>query len=618
MKKVVQIFLIFIFCLLIFSISETVQANSINKISMDIYVDNNGNATINETWYCTTTSGTEVYHPYYNLGESEIENLTVKENNTVYQTLSSWNTSGSLSDKAYKCGINKITNGVELCWGIGSYGSHTYVVSYTISNFVAELTDSQMIYWTLIPYDFSNSIGSVYIKLHTNFYIQDSIDIWGYGNYGGTAYVYNGYIEMQSDGALAKDEYMTMLVKFPSNTFNTTNSLNHNFDYYYEMAEDGSTKYNERSESPLTIILNIVTLLLSFSPFIIGLCVIIALFLTAKASKLHFGKEGKKMPSDLPYYRDIPCNNDIFRAYYIGYNYGLLKLKTDLLGAIILKWLKDDIIRIETKESDKLFKKTNLIIYLNENEPTKLITNKKEQDLFQMLYKASKDGILENKEFEKWCNTSYSKILRWFDNILKEERKKLIEEGLITTRKAKFLKYTIYTATPALKQEAMQLAGLKKFLKDYTLIKGREAIEVTLFEEYLIYAQMMGIAKQVAKDFKDIYPEIIEQSKFHSYDNIIIIHTYATRGISTAKTAESRARSYSSGGGGFSSGGGGGGSFGGGGGRRRFPLKLYILKQYLYCINIVKEFSVIWKILCSFKIFSLKTIANYKKMCYYI
>ena len=80
---------------------------------MCIRDSNNGNATINETWKCTTNSGTEVYHPYYNLGTSEIKNLTVKENVKTYQTLSSWNTSGTLSEKAYTCGINKITNGVE-------------------------------------------------------------------------------------------------------------------------------------------------------------------------------------------------------------------------------------------------------------------------------------------------------------------------------------------------------------------------------------------------------------------------------------------------------------------------------------------------------------------------
>ena len=57
------------------------------------------------------------------------------------------------------------------------------------------------------------------------------------------------------------------------------------------------------------------------------------------------------------------------------------------------------------------------------------------------------------------------------------------------------------------------------------------------------------------------------------YDNIIFINSYAAYGISSAKSAETRANNYSSGGGGFSSGGGGGGSFGGGGGRRRFPLE---------------------------------------------
>ena len=576
MKKILKIFLMFIFCLLIFSISKNVEANSISRIAMDIYVDNNGNATVNETWTCTTNTGTEVYHPYYNLGKSKIENLTVRENGKNYQTLSSWDTSGTLSEKAYKCGINKITNGVELCWGISSYSSHVYEVSYTISNFIAELKDSQMLYWTFIPHDFSNSIGSAYIKIHTDFDIPDSVDVWGYGNYGGTAYVYDGYIEMQSDGRLSTDEYMTMLVRFPSNTFNTSNSLNHDFDYYYQMAEEGSTKYNEKPVSLISKIITGIVMIFNFIPFLIFAFIFIALISKINASRLHFGKEGKRMPLDLPYYRDIPCNKDIFRAYYIGYNYGLLKNKTDLLGAIILKWIKDSVIRIEQKEGEGLFKKENVIIYLNETTPDSSITNETERRLFDMLYAASKDGILENKEFEKWCNKSYSRVLKWFDTILREQKNLLVQEGMIGIEEKKSLKIfknKIYTAAPALKEEAMQLAGLKKFLKEYTLIKDREAIEVTLFEEYLIYAQMMGIAKQVAKDFKEVYPEVIEQSKFTSYDNIILINAYATHGISTAKSAESRARSYSSGGGGFSSGGGGGGSFGGGGGRRRFPLK---------------------------------------------
>ena len=94
-------------------------------------------------------------------------------------------------------------------------------------------------------------------------------------------------------------------------------------------------------------------------------------------------------------------------------------------------------------------------------------------------------------------------------------------------------------------------------------IKEREAIEVQLWEEYLMYAQIFGIAKKVAKEFKKLYPDVITDDY---YNDIIFIHTISYQGVSAASSAKQKAESYSSGGGGFSSGGGGGGSFGGGGG----------------------------------------------------
>lgn len=577
MKKILKVFFIMIFALLVFSFSSNVKANSISKISMDIFIDNNGNANVTETWNCNTNKGTEVYHPYYNLGSSEIKNLSVSDGSKQYTSLSSWNTSGTLSSKAYKCGINRISNGVELCWGISNYGNHTYTVKYTITNFVAELTDSQMVYWTLIPYEFSNSIGSVYIKIHTGFNIPDNVDVWGYGNYGGTAYVYNGYIEMQSDGRLDTDEYMTILVKFPKGSFETTNVLDYNFNHYYNMAQEGATAYSKPSNG-YSILVGIFGFLLNILPFII---VVFASIYGSKknSSTLDFGKEGKNIPKDVAYFRDIPCWKDLFRAYYIGYSYGIIKNKTDILGAFILKWLKESRIRIEQRDNSSIFKKEETVIILNETDPDSIVDDK-ERSLFKMLYTASEDGILENKEFERWCRKSYSKILDWFDSILDREKTKLVNCGLITVQDASFLKvfkYKKYCVTDKMRNEALELAGLKRFLEDYSLIPEREAIEVDLFEEYLIYAQMMGIAKKVAKQFKDLYPEIIEQSCYNSYDYIIFINTSSHHGVAAAQTAKSRAESYSSGGGGFSSGGGGGGSFGGGGGRRWIPLKFRII-----------------------------------------
>ena len=570
MKRFCKIFLLFAFCFMIFGFTKTVQANSIEKISMDIYIDKDGDASVTEVWNCQASSGTEVYHPYYNLGKSKITNLTVSDSGVDYQTLSSWSTSGSLQSKAQKCGINKVSNGVELCWGISNYGSHAYTVKYTITNFIADLNDSQMIYWTLIPYDFSNYISDVYIKIHADEAFPDTTPVWGYGNYGGTAYVYDGYIEMQPQDGLSTDEYMTVLVQFPKGTFNTNNSLNHDFDYYYEMAEDGAEHYENNDSNLFITIIEVIfqIAMVLFVPTIILIVIVTSGQGNGRSSVLHKPSNTKFSKKDIEYFRDIPCNNDIFRAFYIGYNYNILKRDSYLLGAIILKWIKDSVVKVEHKESSKVFKKDDISIIFNTSS-LQNFESKKEKEIFDILYSASKDGVLENNEFKDWCELHYKTVFNWFDDILDEQRDKLVNENLIIHEEKTILKFFVkhkYSSTPELRQEALNLAGLKKYLKEYTLIKNREPIEVNLFENYLIFAQLMGIADKVAKDFKDLYPDIIEQSDFDSYNNIAFVNTWASNGMTYVLSAKSKAEGYSSGGGGFSSGGGGGGSFGGGGG----------------------------------------------------
>ena len=569
MTKKIKILLLSLFAFVLLTLFNTADANSINSISMDIFLDDEGNASVTEVWECYATEGTEVYHPYYNLGNSKITDLTVSDDKEEYTTLSHWNTSGDLEDKAYKCGINKISDGVELCWGISEYGYHTYTAKYKISNFVSELTDSQMIYWTLIPHNFSDSIGNAYIKIHSNFNIDDSVGVWGYGNYGGTAYVYDGYIEMQSDGSLSKSEYMTILVQFPLETFKCNNKLGNDFEHYYNMAEDGATHYTYEDDSFETIITRIavVVMFICFWGFIFS---VIGYIIFSNLKYYDFGPEGKKITKDAPYFRDIPCNKDLYRAYFVANEYNILKNKNDIAGAIILKWIKDGIISVRQETKGKILKKEEAVITIINENPK--ITNKNEQKLFDLLCKQSileVDGnkTVDNEKLKKWCEDHYERVFSWFDSVLKEEKDKLVEEGLLIKKKATFLKifkYDIYEISQELREDAVQIAGLKRFLLDYTLIKEREAIEVHLFEEYLIFAQMLGIAKKVAKQFSELYPDLVEQSCFYSYDNFYFVNAYAYSAVHDASVARSRAESYSSGGGGFSSGGGGGGSFGGG------------------------------------------------------
>lgn len=549
----------------LFLFIPSVCANSIKNINMDIYIDDEGDAHVKEVWQVRATKGTEIYKTYNNIGESTFTDFKVRLNGTEFTNIGSWNVNGSFDDKAYKNGIHYISDGLELCYGISKYGNNIYEFEYIITDFVVNLNDSQMVYWTLVPKNMSDTIGDVYIKIHSSFAYKDTLDIWGYGKYGAPAYVYDGYIEMSSDN-LNSDEYMTALIKFEPNTFNTTHKIDKDFSYYYDLAEDGSDDYKEPTtfEKFLTGLIN-----LSIIGFIFYLIAAAINRSTIKSTR--YNKSKKKLPADIPYFRDIPGKKELFRNYYISNLYGIILQKSDFLGAVLLKWMKEGSVTIEKTEKKGFFKKTDIVTAMKIGDV--VCNNSLEKELYDMIKSAAKDDYLESDEFKKWSRNHYDKLLSWFDKTLNYQGDALILDGSIQrneTQKMLFKNVT-FTENESVLNEAIQLAGLKKYLIEFSNMKEKEAIEVHLWQDYLIYAQMFGIAKRVAEQFKKMYPEIIEQTNYNfDFDTVVFINDFSRSAVSSANAARSaaieRARNYSSGGGGFSSGGGGGGSFGGGSG----------------------------------------------------
>lgn len=553
-----------IFTLVLFLVPSIILANEINNIDMKIYVDNNGTAHVTEEWTTNLIQGTEGYKPYYNLGESKISNFKVSMNGKEYTYNSDYDINASFNEKKYKNGFHYIDNGVELCFGITNYGKNTYILSYDISNFVVNTSDNyQMIYWTLFPYDYNPSPERVYIKIYSDFKYADTLDVWGYGKYGAPTYVYDGYIEMDSESTVYSSEYMTILVKFPENTFTLDTAVDKTFDEYLNMANEGSTAYKVQKKSFFRELLSYIPVLISASiPFAI-------VFIAIRSSIVNgYGYKNNKVinKKETPLFRDIPCNKDIYYAntltklnneIFTGYK------ETNIFGAIILKWVKENKVKF-INQTKGVFNKETSSIDLTLN-PT--FDNVLEKELFDIMHEASIDGILETKELEKWNNKHYTKFFDLFERINKIEIEKLKQGNHIYTRTNKeeckrknIMDDTIY-------EESVKLYGLKKFLDEFSKIDTREVLEVHIWDEYLMFAYIFGIADKVAKQLKNLYPEVLEDpNNYIDLDTILYINYLSNRSVNAASTARSRAESYSSGGGGFSSGGGGGGSFGGGGG----------------------------------------------------
>ena len=102
---------------------------------------------------------------------------------------------------------------------------------------------------------------------------------------------------------------------------------------------------------------------------------------------------------------------------------------------------------------------------------------------------AGENGLLENKELKRWTKSHDESVYNWY---------KKLNPSL-----------TLWNVR---KDEVQQVFGLKKFLKDFTLIEDRGVVQVQLWNNYLIFASLFGIADQVRKDFKQVCPEYFSLS----------------------------------------------------------------------------------------------------------
>ncbi len=521
-----------IFCMFIitfFILTNKVSANSINSINMDIYIDNEGNAVVTEVWKANLTQGTEGYRPYTKMGNSVISNFSVTDQTgTIYESLSTWNTSDSFSSKAYKCGINEISDGVELCWGISNYGNNTYTLKYNISNFIIQYTDTQGIYFNLLNLD--QKVSNAKITIHSNYnFSLDNAKIWAFGNNGTINFV-DGKIVLDSGGSLSSSQYMVGLVRFESNLFNTSNTSSQSFDDIYDSAKSTVSDYSF-NESWFIIKILLLTYigaaLLHF--FILGGF--------SRRRKYNSNRDnieyrpldlGPKIKNnEVTYFRDIPCEGDLYYAYWVMIKYKILKeddCKNGLVGAILLKWIKEGYIELSKTRGGLFNLKDNkyAIAFKNVHSREFYVKDEMEKSLMQMLIKASGDNnILEAKEFEKWCRSNHHTMNRWFNTLINDTSKKLQQKNLIlediTTSKKLWKTKTIITkyVDGSVREAALNLLGLKKFLLDYSLIPDKENVQVHILEDYLVFAQLLGIADKVEEQFSKLYPDFKEISKIN-------------------------------------------------------------------------------------------------------
>jgi len=549
MKKIYLL----LFSILCFFTVGTVKANTLEGIDTTVDIDANGNGHITEIWKLNADEGTESYHSFGNMTDRKITNFTVSRDGQNYNNISTWNVDWTKSQKYNKNGINYTDDGLELCWGI-DYGLHTYTIKYTIENLVWQYENNQVLYFSFLPKDMNPAPKYFNLTIKGNYNIKD-IKYSSYG-FNSTNKIENENINFRSNGQLTSNEYVVALIGFPNGTFTPAIKKTGTYEDVANEAMQGATL--NKTMSLIENILPVIFIILFGGIFV----VIIILYVR---SQDRYDETEFIIPKDINNFRDIPFNKDVMEAYFIGQRKNIMK-KDKIMGAILLKWIKQNQIIMVPTEAKKLDFNKDDNYYLDLNNLQKTDNEAEEKLKTFLLEAADNNKKLTPKEFKKWCKKHYEKINDWLENLSTVSRKILIENNYIKQTEENYTKNKtrkVYKLTSNLAEEFIKLKGLKQFLEDMTIIEEKKVIEVHMWDEYLIFAQSFGIADKVAKQFKDFHPVEYNENMTY-YNNYVWINTFSLNSIAAARNAASAASS----GGSFSGGGMSSGGFSSGGGVR--------------------------------------------------
>lgn len=535
-------------------------ANHVDTMDIQAVIYEDGSMRITQSWLGSFEEGTESYIPMNAPDYLTISELTVSDQNGIYETVPDWNINWSFEEKTGKCGIHDTDSGYEICFGISRYGQNRYTITYKLDNVVGNYSDRDGVNFRFVN-DGMNTTPTdvtVQIRLADGTPITDeTADIWGFGFVGEVVFE-NGSIVARTDTPLSAENHVTVLFALDKGILSPSRQKSGRFEEVRGKAFSGSDYDNIGSnvEEVSTFAALTVTLLSIGIP--IGLIIWIR-----RIKKKISNKKRQRFAEKFGYFRDIPNDGNLSATYALGRIFDVCEdgaiLATGMLRLIQLGCLSP----VETKEVGFMGKSEERVsLQLMSSHHDKM--NEYDEYLYTVLEGAAgSDGILQAKELERFANQN--------DRLLRAYIQKHDSAGRAYLNQKHCLKRWNIPAkltdlTPAGEQELGELMGLKRYLTDFSLVAERGVKEMPIWRELLSYAMLFGIADQVAEQMKVLYPALSFELTEYS-QRMVTAYSYHYLLYSNMKKAEEqRQQERRSGGGGFASLGGGGGSIGGGSG----------------------------------------------------
>lgn len=542
--------------LVLLATATAMQAGpTLDDLDITVRLSDNGDARITEVRQMSIDSqGTECYIVMGNLNGSDIRDLAVSdETGRQFDNIGEWDVDRSRSYKEGKCGIVTKSNGYELCWGLGAEGERIYTISYTITNMVRAYDDADGFNFMFVATNINpmpDHARITFVRDDNEPIPQDKVLMWAF-RYDGDIQWKDGTVVAETASSMNSDNAMIVMLRFEKDFLHPTMSEEGSFDQLRDRAFEGSdydtgSGFFDGMETDEILFVILFLIALALSPFLIAAYII------------WMWRNRRKAKSNLMWYRDLPYNGDLKKSYEVLNAYSWTSYdKENLVSAIVAKLVSIGALAIEEHlvEPTGLRKLTGgsaqmkkLIaikpLELSEKSPNKQLLRKM-HNIFSNA--AGEDMLLQPNELRNWMKKHSGSV-----------------EGLLTLLKPS---RSVSACNKDL-ENVRKVFGMELFLEDFTLANERHATELGLWKDYLVFAELFGIAKELRKDMMQANPEYLRMDEvcrqLNDSDVLPAFTMAALAGIGDVEKANSSSRS--SGGGGWASFGGGGGFSGGGSG----------------------------------------------------
>lgn len=547
----------------------------------------------------------------YNASGIEIIDVSAKKVNQVsFETLKDTDFTRLDKGKANNLGYleTKISNGQEYkMYFKSNEETVAFKLKYKIQNAIVLHKDVAELYWTFIGSDFEDDMEDLQIRVNLpNIDQTNNFRIWAHGEMSGEIRPYGNQYLLASVKKLESHNPVDIRMTFDKTLVNQNLVKKQTNEEALEEILEVETKRAEEQNAKRKQIK-----LLFYSFLILSGLYLIALIITWIYVYLKYDKEYKS-----------EFTNEYNREFIDDYNVEVVdylmnkNITPNAMSASIMNLIYKKVIKIEEIPSEKKQKEYKFtLVEPHEN------TNETEEYLLKFLFiKVGSAGIFTTKELKdyakgtKTCEKFSTSYATWKNKVVQDGKKENFFERngkpivisiifliisvimnvmmgicnvvlpfpfINTAISIIFLIYTccFFKRTKKGNEDYARWKAFKKFLNDFGTFETKELPEIILWERYMVYATVFGLAEKVSKVMNvkikeletagmyvgDYVPNFYDWYVFNSINNSITNSIQSNVTAVTTARANSSISSGSGFGGGFSSGGGFGG--GGGGGR---------------------------------------------------